>query len=62
MIERRLDLVVIGGGAAGLAAAIAAKENGVDPIMILERNEELGGILPQCIHTGFGDCTSSKKT
>ena len=54
MIERRLDLVVIGGGAAGLAAAIAAKENGVDPIMILERNEELGGILPQCIHTGFG--------
>jgi NADPH-dependent 2,4-dienoyl-CoA reductase/sulfur reductase-like enzyme len=54
MIKRRLNIVVIGGGAAALAAAIKAKESGVDSILILERNEELGGILPQCIHTGFG--------
>jgi len=54
MIEQKLDLVVIGGGAAGLAAALAAKEGGVDSVLILERNENLGGILPQCIHTGFG--------
>ena len=47
-------MAVIGGGAAGLAAAIKAKETGVENIVILERNEELGGILPQCIHTGFG--------
>jgi NADPH-dependent 2,4-dienoyl-CoA reductase/sulfur reductase-like enzyme len=49
-----VDIAVIGGGAAGLAAAIKAKEKGIENIMILERNEELGGILPQCIHTGFG--------
>ena len=54
MSKQRLDTVVIGGGAAGLAAAIAAKENGIDSVLILERNEGLGGILPQCIHTGFG--------
>jgi len=50
------DLVVIGGGPAGMAAALAAKENGVadDKIIILERAERLGGILEQCIHTGFG--------
>ena len=54
MTKRNVDIAVIGGGAAGLAAAIKAKEKGIENIVILERNEELGGILPQCIHTGFG--------
>jgi len=54
MIKRKVSIIVIGGGAAGLAAAIAAKESGVNSILVLERNSELGGILPQCIHTGFG--------
>lgn len=48
------QLVVIGGGPAGLAAAIAAKKTGMDDIVILERDERLGGILNQCIHNGFG--------
>ena len=48
------DIVVVGGGPAGMAAAIKAKESGVDSILILERAETLGGILEQCIHTGFG--------
>ncbi|MCM1191728.1 MAG: NAD(P)/FAD-dependent oxidoreductase [Butyrivibrio sp.] len=48
------ELVIIGGGPAGLAAAIAAKENGVDDLVILERDGRLGGILNQCIHNGFG--------
>ena len=49
-----VDVCVVGGGAAGLAAAIEAKENGAERVVVLDRNEELGGILPQCIHTGFG--------
>jgi NADPH-dependent 2,4-dienoyl-CoA reductase/sulfur reductase-like enzyme len=49
-----VDLVVIGGGPAGLAAAISAKKNGVRDLIIIERNNWLGGILPQCIHDGFG--------
>lgn len=48
------DLVIIGGGSAGMAAAISAKENGVDDILILEKDDALGGILNQCIHNGFG--------
>lgn len=48
------DIVVIGGGPAGLAAAIAAKEQGIDSILVIERENQLGGILNQCIHNGFG--------
>ena len=48
------DIVIVGGGPAGLAAAASAKENGIDSVLILERDRELGGILNQCIHNGFG--------
>jgi NADPH-dependent 2,4-dienoyl-CoA reductase/sulfur reductase-like enzyme len=48
------DAVVIGGGPAGLAAAIALKKNGVGDVLVLEREKNLGGILRQCIHDGFG--------
>ena len=48
------DIVIIGGGPAGLAAAIAAKKSGVNDVLILERDSCLGGILNQCIHNGFG--------
>ena len=48
------DIVIVGGGPAGLAAAVSAKENGMDSVLILERDKELGGILNQCIHNGFG--------
>lgn len=48
------DIVIVGGGPAGLAAAVSAKKNGVDKILIIERDNELGGILNQCIHNGFG--------
>ncbi|MEA1995681.1 MAG: NAD(P)/FAD-dependent oxidoreductase [Campylobacterota bacterium] len=52
--DRFVDLVVIGGGPAGLSAAISAKKNGIDDILLLERDPCLGGILNQCIHDGFG--------
>ncbi len=48
------ELVIIGGGPAGMSAAVAAYEKGIRDILILERDEHLGGILQQCIHNGFG--------
>lgn len=49
-----IDLVIIGGGPAGMSAAAAARKNGINDILIIERDEHLGGILQQCIHNGFG--------
>jgi len=50
----KYQLVVLGGGPAGLAAAVEAKKNGIENILVIERDKELGGILQQCIHNGFG--------
>lgn len=51
---REVDIAIIGGGAAGMAAAVGAYRSGVKDILILERNDSLGGVLHQCIHNGFG--------
>ena len=51
---RNTDILIIGGGPAGLAAAVGAYEAGARDILILDREERLGGILKQCIHNGFG--------
>lgn len=51
---KSIDIVIIGGGPAGLAAAVAAYDSGAKDVLILERDEQLGGILNQCIHNGFG--------
>lgn len=53
-MHKKIDLLIVGGGPAGMAAAVAAKEAGIDNILILERENKLGGILKQCIHNGFG--------
>ena len=54
MIKKIVDIAVIGAGPAGLAAAVAAKEQGVEKVLVLDRNTWVGGILQQCIHDGFG--------
>lgn len=53
-VDSRYDVVIIGGGPAGLAAATAARESGADTVLVIERDDTLGGILNQCIHNGFG--------
>ena len=52
--EKKIDLAIIGSGPAGLAAAVKARQLGINDLVVFERDERPGGILPQCIHNGFG--------
>ena len=60
MINLNVDVAVIGGGPAGLSAAVSACKNGAKKVLVLDRNNWLGGILPQCIHDGFGVIETGK--
>ena len=53
-MQEKKDVVIVGGGPAGLAAALALDKLGIHDIVVLERESQLGGILRQCIHDGFG--------
>ena len=54
MEVKEFDIAVVGGGPAGMAAAVAAYDSGIKSVVIIDREPELGGILRQCIHNGFG--------